>query len=74
MDLKIFAKTVDEKALQQINTLASIDAFKESKIRIMPDVHAGAGCVISRLVGRFVKCSVCKGKRHILTGSCAGCM
>lgn len=46
MDLKIFAKTVDEKALQQINTLASIDAFKESKIRIMPDVHAGAGCVI----------------------------
>ena len=31
MDLKIFAKTVDEKALQQINTLASIDAFKESK-------------------------------------------
>lgn len=46
MGLKIFAKTVDEKAMEQINTLASIDAFKGSKIRIMPDVHAGAGCVI----------------------------
>lgn len=46
MDIKIFARTVDEKAMQQINTLAALDAFKDSKIRIMPDVHAGAGCVI----------------------------
>lgn len=46
MNLKVFAKTIDEKALQQIHTLASVDAFKNSKIRIMPDVHAGTGCVI----------------------------
>ena len=45
-DLKIFAKTIDEKAKAQIYTLLAQDAFKDCKVRIMPDVHAGAGCVI----------------------------
>ena len=31
---------------EQINTLLSQDAFKDCKVRIMPDVHAGKGCVI----------------------------
>jgi RNA-splicing ligase RtcB len=46
MDLKIFTNNIEEKALEQINTLAKLEAFKNSKIRIMPDVHAGKGCVI----------------------------
>ena len=33
-------------ALAQINALASMDAYSGSKIRIMPDAHAGAGCTI----------------------------
>lgn len=45
-DLKIFAKTVDEKAKAQIDLLLEQKAFAECKVRIMPDVHAGAGCVI----------------------------
>lgn len=45
-DIKIFAKTIDELALEQIYKLGAMPAFKDSKIRIMPDVHAGAGCVI----------------------------
>lgn len=45
-NLKIYAKTIEDEALEQINTLLSQDAFKECKIRIMPDVHAGKGCVI----------------------------
>lgn len=45
-DLKIFTTNIEEKALEQINTLASQKAFDNSKIRIMPDVHAGTGCVI----------------------------
>ena len=45
-DLKIFAKTIDEKAKAQIYTLLDQPAFAECKVRIMPDVHAGAGCVI----------------------------
>lgn len=45
-NLKIFTDNVEEKALEQINTLVSHPAFADCKIRIMPDVHAGAGCVI----------------------------
>lgn len=45
-DLKIFAKTIDPKATQQIYTLLAQKAFADCKVRIMPDVHAGAGCVI----------------------------
>ena len=45
-DIKIFAKTVEETAREQIEQFASLEAFKNSKIRIMPDVHSGAGCVI----------------------------
>jgi len=45
-DLKIFTDNIDEKAVEQINLLLEQEAFKNSKIRIMPDVHAGKGCVI----------------------------
>ena len=45
-DLKIFTNNIEQKALDQINLLLEQDAFKDCKIRIMPDVHAGAGCVI----------------------------
>ena len=45
-DLKIFTDNIDDKALEQIELLLEQDAFKDSKIRIMPDVHAGKGCVI----------------------------
>ncbi len=45
-NIKIFAKTIEETAKQQIEQFASLEAFKNSKIRIMPDVHSGAGCVI----------------------------
>lgn len=44
--LRIFAKQIEPTALQQINTLMEQAAFKDSKVRIMPDVHAGKGCVI----------------------------
>lgn len=45
-DCKIFAKTIEDAAKQQIDTLISTPAFKDAKVRIMPDVHAGVGCVI----------------------------
>lgn len=45
-DLKIFTNNIEEKAIAQINSLLEQDAFKDSKIRIMPDVHAGKNCVI----------------------------
>lgn len=45
-DLKIFANNIEPSALNQIYTLVKQPAFSNCKIRIMPDVHAGAGCVI----------------------------
>ncbi len=45
-DVKIFTDNIEETALKQIKQLLSIDVFSEKKLRIMPDVHAGAGCVI----------------------------
>lgn len=46
MDLKIFTDNIEEKAKKQIETLLKQPAFADCKVRIMPDVHAGAGCVI----------------------------
>lgn len=45
-DLKIFTNNIEESAKQQIDLLLEQEAFKDCKIRIMPDVHSGAGCVI----------------------------
>lgn len=45
-DLKIFTDNIEPQALNQIYTLIKQPAFADCKVRIMPDVHAGAGCVI----------------------------
>lgn len=45
-NLKIFTENIEQEAIDQINTLMEQPAFAECKVRIMPDVHAGAGCVI----------------------------
>lgn len=43
---KVFTDVVDEKSLQQIQVLCDQEFTKGAKIRLMPDVHAGAGCTI----------------------------
>lgn len=45
-NLKIFTNNIEQEAVNQINELLEQEAFKNSKVRIMPDVHAGKGCVI----------------------------
>ena len=45
-DLKIFTDNVEQEAIEQINLLLEQEPFKDCKVRIMPDVHAGKGCVI----------------------------
>lgn len=45
-DLKIFTDNIEEQAVKDINAFMSLPAFADSKVRIMPDVHAGKGCVI----------------------------
>lgn len=45
-DVKIFAKTIEQEATEQIEKLSHHPVSDGSKVRIMPDVHAGAGCTI----------------------------
>lgn len=45
-NLKIFTDNIEQEAVEQITLLLEQEAFKDSKVRIMPDVHAGKGCVI----------------------------
>lgn len=45
-NVKIYTDNIEDSAIEQIKKLLSIDVFSKCKIRIMPDVHAGAGCVI----------------------------
>ncbi len=43
---KVFTDTVEEQALAQIKELCDQEFSAGSRIRIMPDVHVGAGCTI----------------------------
>lgn len=43
---KIFAEIAEESAVAQILTLCNQPVSAGAKIRIMPDVHTGAGCTI----------------------------
>ncbi len=45
-DLKIFTKNIEDEAVKQIDLLLEQEPFKDCKVRIMPDTHAGKGCVI----------------------------
>ena len=45
-NVKIYTNNIEDSASEQIKELLSVDVFSKCKIRIMPDVHAGAGCVI----------------------------
>ena len=41
-----YTDTLEPTAYSQIETVCNEEAFANSKIRIMPDVHAGKGCTI----------------------------
>ena len=43
---KIFTDVVDQASIAQVITLCSQEFVQGSRIRLMPDVHAGAGCTV----------------------------
>ncbi len=43
---KVFTDELDETSAKQIETLCNQEFTSGAKIRLMPDVHAGAGCTI----------------------------
>lgn len=55
-EAKVFTDTLEESARGQIAALCEQQFVKGSKIRIMPDVHAGKGCTIgtTMTIGDYV--------------------
>lgn len=45
-EVKVFAETFENEACEQVRKLADFEPYQNSKIRIMPDSHAGKGCTI----------------------------
>lgn len=45
-EAKIFTDVVDEASIAQALLLLNQEFVSESRIRLMPDIHAGAGCTI----------------------------
>lgn len=45
-EAKIFTDTVDDMSISQVMMLLDQEFTAGSKIRLMPDIHAGAGCTI----------------------------
>ncbi len=65
----VFTQNIEDDTIDQIRTLCDQEFTKESKIRIMPDVHIGMGCtigttmtikdkVVPNLVGVDIGCGV----------------
>lgn len=66
---KVFTDTADSQTISQIIELCNQEFAKDSKIRIMPDCHKGAGCtigttmtvqnkVVPNLVGVDIGCAI----------------
>jgi len=43
---KCYTSTLEENAYEQLKAVCDAEAFADSKIRVMPDVHSGKGCTI----------------------------
>lgn len=65
-----YTNELEPTAYAQIETVCNEQAFEKSKIRIMPDVHAGKGCtigttmtivdkVVPNMVGVDIGCGMC---------------
>lgn len=72
---KVFTDVVDQESISQVVQILNLESLKDTKIRMMPDIHAGKGCtvgttislhdkVIPNLVGVDIGCGmyVCKLK------------
>jgi len=46
VETKIYAETFEQEAYNQIEELCNFEPYLNSKIRIMPDAHAGKGCTV----------------------------
>jgi len=68
-ETKIYAETFEYEAYEQIKKLVNFKPYLDSKVRIMPDAHAGKGCTVGttmtisgkitpNLVGTDIGCGI----------------
>ena len=50
IETQIFAETFEDEAFEQIKKLINFEAYEYTKIRIMPDAHAGKGCTVGTTI------------------------
>lgn len=50
-EVLIFAETFEYEALEQVKKMSNFEPYRNSKIRIMPDAHAGKGCTVGTTIG-----------------------
>ena len=67
-DCKVFIEDVEQEALSLIYGILDTKEFKDSKIRIMPDTHAGKGIVIG--FTSPVQDSICPSHVGVDIGCC----
>ena len=46
VEAKVYAETFEYEAYDQIKKLIDFEPYQKSKVRIMPDAHAGKGCTV----------------------------
>ena len=70
---KVFTDTAEQSAITQIEHLLNQEFLKDSKIRVMPDVHAGMGCTVGmtmtirdKIVPNFVGVDIGCGMETVL--------
>lgn len=53
---KVFTDLVDGESIAQVTNLLNQEFVSGSRIRMMPDIHAGAGCTIGTTMEIYDKC------------------
>ena len=76
---KVFTDVVDNESISQVINLLNQPYIEGSKVRMMPDIHAGAGCTIGttmtikdkicpNLVGVDIGCGLGGGDWNVILG------
>ena len=82
-----YAKVIETEAIDQIHRMCDYPMTQNSRIRIMPDVHAGKGCTIGTtmtIVDKAVPnvvgvdigcgCTACISAKQVQCSAVCGCV
>ncbi|WP_368915247.1 hypothetical protein [Exiguobacterium acetylicum] len=63
-EAKIFTDNVDELTIKQVTAMLEEQFATDSRVRIMPDCHAGKGSVIGTTMHMTDEVVSCRGQKH----------